>query len=191
MLAFNEPCTEREKGFIDVLLMEKLRGWYYTTPRKKIQFTPFQIQKIYWLLRNCTFWRITRVCFIGIPIDGITSLSGESEHQFWNNPRRKPRFCEEIGKNYKRISRWNWGIRAMTLSCTLRCKFLKFLKAFRPFLVSRGYKIQLGFCDNPFFLNFAMEGQCPASGSLIFKEVGIHFLAKSDRNENFRQVSIS
>ncbi len=29
---------------------------------KKIQFTPFQIQKIYWLLRNCTFWRITPVC---------------------------------------------------------------------------------------------------------------------------------
>ncbi len=35
ILAFNELCTEREKGFIDVLLTEKLRDWYYTTPRKK------------------------------------------------------------------------------------------------------------------------------------------------------------
>ncbi len=38
-----------------------LRDWYYTTPRKKIQFTPFQIQKLYWLLRNCSFWRITLI----------------------------------------------------------------------------------------------------------------------------------
>ncbi len=34
-MAFNEPCTESEKGFMDVLLMEKLIDWYYTTFREK------------------------------------------------------------------------------------------------------------------------------------------------------------
>ncbi len=45
ILAFNEPCTEREKGFIDVLLMEKLRDWYYKTPRKKKSIYPISNTK--------------------------------------------------------------------------------------------------------------------------------------------------
>ncbi len=44
-MAFNEPCTEREKGFIDVLLMEKLRDWYYTTPQKKNSIDPISNTK--------------------------------------------------------------------------------------------------------------------------------------------------
>ncbi len=45
ILAFNEPGTEREKEFIDVFLMEKLRDWYYTTPRKKNSIYPISITK--------------------------------------------------------------------------------------------------------------------------------------------------
>ncbi len=40
IVAFNEWCMEREKGFINVLLMEKLRDWYYITPWKKKSIYP-------------------------------------------------------------------------------------------------------------------------------------------------------
>ncbi len=68
ILAFNEPCTEREKGFIDVLLMEELRDWYYTTPwKKKFNLPHFKYKKYtgYWEialfreLPNYTFNKIT------------------------------------------------------------------------------------------------------------------------------------
>ncbi len=40
----------REKGFIDVLLMEKLKDWYYTTPQKKFNLPHFKYKKFtrYW-----------------------------------------------------------------------------------------------------------------------------------------------
>jgi len=62
ILVHTGQYTERGEGFVDVIMVEKFKNWYYTTKWKtKIQFKLFQIPKIYQLLKNYTFWRITLV----------------------------------------------------------------------------------------------------------------------------------
>ncbi len=64
----------------------KIEGLVLHNTTKKIQFTPFQIQKVYWLLRNCTFWRIT---------------------QIW---RKLQKFWDKVGKNFQEFLKEWWGV---------------------------------------------------------------------------------
>ncbi len=80
ILAFHESCTEREKGFIDVLLIEKLRDWYYTTPReKKFNLPHFKYKKYtgYWeidFLETYPYKVCSLLYFLLLSVSGCVTL---------------------------------------------------------------------------------------------------------------------
>ena len=45
ILVFTGRCTERGDGFVDVIMVEKCRDWYYTTSRKKNSIWPISNTK--------------------------------------------------------------------------------------------------------------------------------------------------
>ncbi len=44
--------------------------------------------------------------FVRIPIDGVTHIPGENEHQFWDNPCINEGNLEETGRNYNEKQNW-------------------------------------------------------------------------------------
>ncbi len=89
-------CTEWEKGFIRVLLMEKLRDWYYTTPGKKNSIYPISNTK----KKYTGYWEIA--LFGELPILGqlssaVIRLDEDGHFCFYH---RKPE--NTVVKRYQR-----------------------------------------------------------------------------------------